>query len=357
MAERLYLHIGVPKTGTTYLQGILRANGDRLRGLGYAPVAASQPDLVRAMADLCGRRSGPRIDGAWDRLSARVAAASGAVVLSQEELCLASTEQAARALNSLGTDEVTVIVTGRDLARQVASHWQQQLKAKFPGTLAEMVDLIVRRVPTEDDFWGHQGLVEIVDTWLAHLPPERVVIVTVPPAGQPPELLWQRFASACELDPNGFDLTVEHPNESLGAAQAELLRRVNVELGDRLPIGAGYYAVVRMYLANDFLARQARHDPYGLDPVGHAWATTTATDWVADLRTRGVRVVGDLDELVPPPWQRTVDPSAVDEGSLGQSAVAALADVLTEWGSKIKPGPAGLVGGGARKRERPTMPS
>ena len=216
-----------------------------------------------------------------------------------------------------------------------------------------MVAIVVSRVRTENDFWARQGLVEIVDHWLAHLPPHRVVVVTVPPAGQPPDLLWQRFAAACELDPNGFDLTVDRPNESLGAAQAELLRRVNVELGDRLPIGAGYHAVVRTFLANDFLARQPNHEPYGLDPHAHAWATTTARDCVAGLRTRGVRVVGDLAELVPTPWQSLGDPSAADEVALGRSAVAALADVLTAWGSTVRPGMTRL-GGGARKRERPT---
>ena len=133
MVERVYLHIGAPKTGTTYLQGILRANAGRLGELGYTQPDASRPELVRAMADLCGERSGPLIDGSWDRQAARVAAASGAVVLSQEELCLASAEQAARALSSLGTSEVTVIVTARDLARQVASHWQQQSKRGFPA--------------------------------------------------------------------------------------------------------------------------------------------------------------------------------------------------------------------------------
>ena len=34
MAERVYLHIGLPKTATTYLQRILWAHEDQMRGEG-----------------------------------------------------------------------------------------------------------------------------------------------------------------------------------------------------------------------------------------------------------------------------------------------------------------------------------
>ena len=34
MAERVYLHVGLPKTATTYLQTILWANRDALEGQG-----------------------------------------------------------------------------------------------------------------------------------------------------------------------------------------------------------------------------------------------------------------------------------------------------------------------------------
>jgi hypothetical protein len=354
MADSVYLHIGVPKSGTTFVRAVLQTNVERLRELGYGLTAASRQDLVHAAADLAGRRPGGRTAGAWDRQARLVANASGAVVLSQELLCLAGTEQAGRAVRSLGTSDVTIVLTSRDLARQITSYWQQRVKARFTGSLADMVDAIVDGTTgggtrTGGDFWARQDLLAIADHWLAHLPADRVVVVTVPPAGHEPEILWHRFATACNLDPSGFDQAVDRPNESLGSAQAELLRRVNVELGDRLPIGAGYFPVVRTHLANDLLARQPHHEPYGLTPEAHAWATTTARGLVAGLQARGVRVVGDLDDLVPEPWQPSADPAAVDEDDLGRSAVTVLADLLVEWRNDTKSDRGRPRGSGARR--------
>ena len=46
MAERVYLHIGLPKTATTYLQRILWENQDQMRGEGLLlPGAARREHL------------------------------------------------------------------------------------------------------------------------------------------------------------------------------------------------------------------------------------------------------------------------------------------------------------------------
>jgi hypothetical protein len=281
-----------------------------------------------------------------------VASWPGRVLISQEQLCRAGPEQVARAVDSLAPAEITIIVTARDLARQLTSHWQQQLKGHFMGTLADMIQVAVEHQPNEDDFWGHQDLQAIIDRWLGGVPPDRLVVVTLPPAGTPPEVLWSRFCQACDLDPDGFDLQVERPNESLGAVQAELLRRVKLELGPRIE-APGAFAVIRRVLANDLLARQPNQEAFGLPPEAHAWATRTGHEWVAALSAWAVRVVGDLGELVPPAWQRQPDPQTVADEAIARSAVTAIADLLSEWQSRARARPPrpGAGTGGARRRE------
>ena len=62
-SRRVFLHIGLHKTGTTYLQGVLRANRRRLAELGvFYPGGKGQPTHTFAVYDLFGRR--PRGTGA-----------------------------------------------------------------------------------------------------------------------------------------------------------------------------------------------------------------------------------------------------------------------------------------------------
>ena len=77
--HRLYLHIGLMKSGTTYLQQVWRANAEALAAQGiWTPAARGEPDTMLAVWDLAGRR--PRgaddasISGRWHELVDAVAA-------------------------------------------------------------------------------------------------------------------------------------------------------------------------------------------------------------------------------------------------------------------------------------------
>ena len=61
---------------------------------------------------------------------------------------------------------------------------------------------------------------------------DKVIVVTVPPPGSSRTELWNRFADAIELPdlPYSFDLDSE--NVSLGATEAELLRRMTGHVPD-----------------------------------------------------------------------------------------------------------------------------
>lgn len=50
--SRVYLHVGAPKTGTTFLQGVLGKNRDTLKQQGVWLPGASAEDHFRAGFDL-----------------------------------------------------------------------------------------------------------------------------------------------------------------------------------------------------------------------------------------------------------------------------------------------------------------
>ena len=101
--KKVYLHVGSPKSGTTYLQSVLRGNIDRLADAGVLVAGKTHTELVHAGLVL---REDPRAEKlldddqrkSWDRVVQQVAKWRGhAVIISYELLSAASAEQARRA--------------------------------------------------------------------------------------------------------------------------------------------------------------------------------------------------------------------------------------------------------------------
>ena len=77
LARRVILHIGLPKTGTTYLQTLFAANRSALAEQGiYYPGGPGEPSEYMAAYDLRGQRARGARDhrqvGQWDALCAAV---------------------------------------------------------------------------------------------------------------------------------------------------------------------------------------------------------------------------------------------------------------------------------------------
>lgn len=263
---------------------------------------------------------------------AQIDAFPGRVLVSRETLSRARPPEVARAVSSLAPTAVRVVVTARDPARQVRSVWQQQVKQQHVGSLADFTSAVVRRAPGGDDFWALQDLLAVVDRWLAAVPAGDLTVVTVPRSGAGADLLWTRFAAACGFEPTGFDLDVQTPNESLGVAQVELLRRINGALAVRPALSpSAYRALARRLLANELLATQPAFEPFGIDEATHTWAVGQGRAWADGLRARGICVVGALDELVPGPFVPATNPTDVSAEAMVASAGELLADLLVQW--------------------------
>ncbi|HNA98415.1 MAG TPA: hypothetical protein PLC19_03015, partial [Marmoricola sp.] len=229
MTKRLYLHIGAPKSGTTYLQAILEGNAAALAERGVLVVAAHQR-LRRVHAAMAIREDSrlaklpPEAAAAWDLLVAEIKSWSGdTAICSYELFAAASAEKAQKALAKLDGIEVHVVITARDLARAMPSAWQERLKFALTEPL---VTFAPDRTMGARAQWGWRTMdpAGVAQRWGASLPAEQVHIVTMSRRPTSKHEFWDRFASACQIDSAGLNLDQERVNESMGVVEAELLR-------------------------------------------------------------------------------------------------------------------------------------
>jgi hypothetical protein len=335
VANRVFLHVGSPKTGTTFLQQVLWSQRARARQQGLLLPLDNFHDHFLATLDVRGvadqPHHPPRAQGIWRRMVAQAEAWDGNVLISHELFAGASAEQAQAALDAFGADtEVHVVLTARDLVRQIPAEWQEHVKHRSTTTFPEFVaDL--RREDASTWFWRVQDFADVLERWGASLPVDRVHVVTVPLPGNSPAALWERFAALLGLDPAAFDLETSRSNTSLGYEQAELLRRVNEALGESLPMPGPYPATVKNVFAQQLLV-QRKGSKLALDGEAHDFAVRTSADIARRLDAKGYHVLGDLSELVPPQAGDEVEPVELAPSSerLLEESVAALALLLEE---------------------------
>jgi hypothetical protein len=333
LSPRVFLHVGSPKTGTTFLQNVLWAQRDLAAEQGVFLPMNRFLDHYFAALDLRGVSDRPhhpaRAVGMWDRVVNQTKNRSDTVLISHELFAPATAEQARRAVTSWGPDaEVHVVLTARDLARQITAEWQEHVKHRSTSTFPDFVRTLREDSGRKSWFWQVQDFADVLERWGAALPPERVHVVTVPPAGGATTLLWERFAGLLGLEPQRFDLEKGRSNSSLSLSAAEVLRRVNAELGDRLPLPGPYPRVVKNVLAHQIMAQHAGA-PVRLGADDATYARTESESIAKRLAASGVDVVGDLSELVPPestlPSGEYAEP---DAEALLQESVAVIADLL-----------------------------
>jgi hypothetical protein len=332
---RVFLHVGSPKTGTTFLQDVLWSQRATAGEHGLLLPGERFNDHFLATLDVRGLADDPsqpeRARGMWDRLVAEALAWDGNVLISHELFAGASAEQAGRAVATLAAGaEVHVVVTARDHVRQISAEWQEHVKHRSAASFGDFVREVREDRARDTWFWQVQDYAAVLERWGRDLPPERLHVVTVPPAGADPTILWARFAGLLGLEPGAFDTDLERSNSSLGAEQAELLRRVNVELGDRLPLPGPYPLVVKNVLAHQVLeGRNGTRLTIGAEDTEFAAA---AARGIADrIAAMGADVVGDLAELVPearpgPPSDHAYEMPS--DGALLAESVSAIADLL-----------------------------
>ena len=362
MSQTVFLHVGLPKSGTTYIQRVLAthkeafASTEQLLFPGHS--WGLQVNATRDVRQM--RRGGKEAAGSWQRLVREIHAWPGDAVVSMEWLCAADADQVARIVGDLAPSRVRVVFTVRDIARTLPSAWQEMVKNRKTWSWGEFLTGVTAEDSRDNEagnrFWPKQDMAAMLDTWGTQVPSEDLVVVTVPLPGSPPELLWERFAGVLGIPPRDYGTALPRHNESLGVESTEVVRRLNeaargAGFGKEAHLRIFKHVVARRILA----ARRSQESRLGLPAEYHDWAREAAQEQVEAITQRGAVVVGDLEDLhaVDRPGRRHRPLPARSRGAPGRSP-------RRHRRSRLRPPRAGaagrrpraVAGAGHRKLER-----
>ena len=306
---RVVLHVGLPKTGTTYLQTVLAHHRDALRETGVLYPFVRPQVMFLGAVEVRGSRekfglTAEDVAGTWQALCDRVLSHAGTSVISHEILGGAEPDEIAAALAPLAGIEVDVVVTARDLGRQATAHWQEEVKLGDTRSFAELErDQLRADVPegARPHFWHAQDYAAALRRWATAVPAERVHLVAGPPPGAPPDVLWHRFAEACGVSQEADAVVdadaVAPANRSLTTEAIALLREVNRQLDGRLT-PREHARLVKRELAEGRLAERPGTPPRTPASLADVLMPAAAA-WRSEVEAGRYAVHGSLDDLTP----------------------------------------------------------
>lgn len=335
MATRVVLHIGAMKSGTSFVQATLGANREALAEQGVLFPGTRWREQVHAVIDVLdqtrdGKKPAKSV-GAWQRLVGEVAAWPGTAVVSMEFLGPAKHADIEKIIGSFAPAEVHVVLTVRDLARNIPAMWQEETQNAATWTWEQYVDEIAQEGPLKKRagraFWRHQDTPAIARHWLDVVGREHFTLITLPPPGADRGLLWQRFCSVLGIDSASCE-PAERSNPSLGAASALVMRALNEKL-DELGLSKGKYnRYAKHALAKRGLATRKSQEPQiGFEAK---WVQRRSKQMIKEFKRLDMNVVGNLDELRPLPV-RGVDPADVSDREQLDAAIDGLAHLIRMW--------------------------
>jgi len=224
MAERLVLHIGTQKSGTTYLQRVLAALSSTLKkkGVLYPTRLVGKREIYNheaAAYGLLGTESFPWVPrhraeaqrDSWQALVDKIARWDGTAIVSGEALSVIDATAAERLVGSLDVQRTDVIITVRDLGRVIPSSWQQHIRNGRSTAFSTYVRQLDQRrgegssadrrarweADPDQTFWRAYAIGSLAQRWAAFTSSVRVV--GVPRSGSDTNELWSRFVSATNL--------------------------------------------------------------------------------------------------------------------------------------------------------------
>ena len=341
------MHVGAPKTGTTYLQDRLAKNAKSLATHDVhipsrAPLMSTGMFHFRAALDLMDQDWGGapgHAEGSWEAMVRRVRRAGGTSIISHEILAPAPPEAVARLKRDLSDSEVHIVYSARDLARQAPAGWQESVKQ---GRRWKYGRYLARLRTGQPWFARAVDLPTVLGAWANGLPPEQVHVVTVPQAAalaDDSDLLWRRFCRAFAIESEWAPEDSERANASLGSAETQVLRALNERIGRTTRNNPDYDALILGMLADESLGGRGS-EAILLPPKLHAWARERGEGWAEWLEQSGVDVVGDPADLVPAPWpegQEFLHPDRVSSKAQLRAALDALAAMTEEAASRPDP--------------------
>lgn len=303
MADRVVLHIGTMKSGTSFLQSALMANRKPLRKAGYRFLGKTFGKQTRAVRDVLGKDGRKSGLAAWTELAEEAREFEGeAGIVSMEFLSFARRGQVAAFLQPLAGLEVEVLITVRDQFRAIPAQWQTHTRNFGTDDWPTYVGRIRsdnpedRRSRAVETFTRAQDVATMVERWSPQV--SQMVVVTVPDPAAPREELWERFCAAVGIPTQRTSLEGLHSNPSLGYASCDLLRRMNAHLGDVPP--KEYRKGVRPLTREILVPLRTDESRPQLDRESAAFARSLNERIRSTIQSRSLPMIGSLEELPVP---------------------------------------------------------
>jgi len=329
--RRVFLHIGLPKTGTTYLQTALWENKRTLAGLGVLLPGRHQRRHLLASLDLredpkLQRRAGD-VRHPWQDLVQESHAHPGDVVISHEFFAAAAPHQIQHAVDSFPDAELHMILTARNMVELGLSRWQEWVRNGGQRSV-DSYPPVPTYDPTDEWGWGSFDLADVLERWQLAVDPSRIHVLPMDPASTDPTELLARFLGVIGLPGDALSPPTGRVNESLGLVEIELLRRITPHMDDFRSAGdRGRW--IRSFLAGrSVMATDGEKFRPG-------------DDLLDDLRARGRRALGVLEEgeydvVGEVSWLEPTDvtgrrqPREVSDGEMLESATKVVAALMTQ---------------------------
>ncbi|TDC67836.1 hypothetical protein E1200_13675 [Actinomadura sp. GC306] len=345
MALKIVLHIGLQKSGTTFLQHMLQDHQETLAQSGVLyPIPRDWERGRRTVANhewasygLLGTEypwvseaRAAKEEPSWRALLEQVRASSGTVLLSAEALSVIRSDAVSRLFAALGADDVEVVITARTLGRALPSLWQQHIRnglstsfESYLRSLARQRDADFESVP-DAHIWRAFMLSGLVRRWI-EAGASRVSVVTSP--GKPPQLLLDRFTQAAGL-PNLTHTPVadRQAHTGLTAPETLALASLNALFRDEdWPKGRADRA--RQAITESFQARDGRGGKVTVPPGWRSRVAEWSQEDLDALQKTDAHIVGDLADLhYDPALDETAPVTPEETARAGAAAALALLD-------------------------------
>ncbi len=307
----IVVHIGAPKTGTTYMQDRLNQRRAELLRLG---VLYPDTPWLNHVQHLLGplrwfandATQQAQADQLWDGLLTAVRAHHGRCVVSAENAVIANPAMISQIVNDLGPDRVQVLLTVRPVANVLSSFWQEEVRWGATDTFETWLAGALQALdgPSLHPLWACHDHAAIAQRWSEVVGPDRVTVVIAQP--DRPATVTDIVEQLLVL-PGG---TLAHPdadtaraNRSLTMAEVELIRRLNVSRSG--PQGVPQMGEVLTLATIERLVEGRRPGPDEPRPQPPRSVVQTLEPFsrqsVTRLQALGVHVVGDPETLVADP--------------------------------------------------------
>ncbi|MEJ7794681.1 MAG: hypothetical protein WKF50_03955 [Nocardioides sp.] len=354
----LYLHVGASKTGTSALQHGLFDSVSELADQGIGVPLTGRQEHVKQVLRPLGwvTASGFTRDVRREQLAELEGVLKSAdgerLLLTCEDFCEADLERIellVQVADKAG-HEVRVVLTVRGLAHVIPSEWQQFLKHRMTLDYPTFLQRVQQRKGRwAEHFWRRQDLVAICTRWAEVVGRDRIDVVVTPDRTAEPDGLYRIFGQVVGFDPHQLSWPERNVNASWGYVEAEVYRRANLALGDRLPrYDRDYQPGLRWPLVQGVLPRSASAR-IPLPPSELEWVTHVAREHAAWLQDARIRVHGDPSLLIPSESD-TAELPPLDDEAIANASIETLANFAVFAHHRTQRRSSGALGAGRVRR-------